>query len=665
MKQFRKFIRIHWLMLALLFIGAVLLLKPGQIASAQLGQHSFFIPETWINEFTRQQGWNPEHPRLLADVNGDHRQDIVGFGDDGVWLGMSTGSSFAGPSNVLGDFGFHAGGWRTHKHVRVAGDVNGDGLDDIVGFGHLGVYRALSNGNGFGPAEFVVGDLGYDQGWRNEKHVRLLADVNGDTRKDIVAFGTHGVWVSLSLSGAGDFSAPFFAIGNYGFDQGWNNEEHVRTTADVNGDGLQDIVGFGDHGVWLSLATGGGGFQSPQFAFAEFALYGGGWRVDRHPRMMADVNKDGRADIVGFGYDGVWIALSTGNGFGAPYFAIADFGYNQGWRVGRDPIFEDDGHAHTGCDDSCAHGSNPRFVVDLNGDGYLDIAGFGNEAIMRALGDPNGFGTARPMIRDLVTSSGHPWSGYDDVVPTFSPRMTGDVNGDGMTDLVAFSSQNVKVVLSSDQAPKDPPKMPTNGRVVSSTATSLSIEWDDNSDDERRFYIFYEKSPYSGSTWVQVRPENTKATVLNDLEPGTRYCFQVHAENIFGISAGSRPACGVTSEKPDPTPTPTPEPLGFSRLDVYNCNNEGHSLTLWTLNSQNVWTQHGTAPSAWTPGGSCPGTSSPVKVPLPDGQWAWFVAVDTKLPGCGVNDPTVVFCQKAKQQFFGKANGPVLPFTVN
>src|ERR671917_201388 len=96
--QFRKFIRIHWLLLALLLAGSAFLLKPEKIALAQLGQHSFMIPETWINEFTRQQGWNPEHPRLLADVNGDHRQDIVGFGDDGVWLGLSTGSNFTGPS---------------------------------------------------------------------------------------------------------------------------------------------------------------------------------------------------------------------------------------------------------------------------------------------------------------------------------------------------------------------------------------------------------------------------------------------------------------------------------------------------------------------------------------------------------------------------------------
>jgi hypothetical protein len=32
----------------------------------------------------------------------------------------------------------------------------------------------------------------------------------------------------------------------------------------------------------------------------------GGWRVERHPRFLADTTGDGCGDIVGFGNDGVW-----------------------------------------------------------------------------------------------------------------------------------------------------------------------------------------------------------------------------------------------------------------------------------------------------------------------------------------------------------------------
>src|ERR1039458_4208034 len=38
-------------------------------------------------------GWNSTNSvRLMADVNGDGREDIVGFGDAGVWRGAPFGS---------------------------------------------------------------------------------------------------------------------------------------------------------------------------------------------------------------------------------------------------------------------------------------------------------------------------------------------------------------------------------------------------------------------------------------------------------------------------------------------------------------------------------------------------------------------------------------------
>jgi hypothetical protein len=38
------------------------------------------------------------------------------------------------------------------------------------------------------------------------------------------------------------------------------------------------------------------------------------WFVDRHPRLLADITGDGRADIVAFGDTGVWTAISNGDG---------------------------------------------------------------------------------------------------------------------------------------------------------------------------------------------------------------------------------------------------------------------------------------------------------------------------------------------------------------
>ena len=120
------------------------------------------------------QSWGPEQPRFVADLTGDGRADIVGFGLDGVWVSINNGNgTFQPPNMVLSAFSFHTG-WMVERHPRFLADLTGDGRADIVGFGDAGVWTALNNGDGtFQPMKFVVADLGYNQGWRVDQHPRF------------------------------------------------------------------------------------------------------------------------------------------------------------------------------------------------------------------------------------------------------------------------------------------------------------------------------------------------------------------------------------------------------------------------------------------------------------------------------------------------------------
>jgi hypothetical protein len=496
-----------------------------------MAEQSFLFPQSWAKELTMEQGWGEEHPRMLADVNGDGRQDIVGFGHDGVWFAPSaytpsSGSGFT-PAFVLANFGYQSA-WRVDKHVRTTGDINGDGRDDVVGFGEAGVYRALSTGTGLGPITFVVANFGYDQSWRVEKHVRLLADVNGDGRQDIVAFGTAGVWLALATP-SGFFSAPQFVLANFGYDQGWTPSRHLRTTADLNGDGRQDIVGFGEEGVWTALSTGNG-FAPPQFVLAEFGIAAEGWRVDRHPRLLVDINGDRKQDIVGFGNDGVWTARSTGDGFEAAQFVLAEFGYNQGWRVN----------------------THPRFVADLNGDSYQDIVGFGEDAVYRALDGPTGFGNMRSVLRDLVANR-FPFN--SESAAQLAPRFVGDANNDGKQDLIVFDQADIKMVRSTDNAPIPAPPRPTNVRITNKTTSSLTLAWDQSGFNESRYLINYGKS--GGSTQTIALSGQATSHNFGSLAENTQYCFTVQGESTYDISPESARVCGRTNSEPPPPPPST------------------------------------------------------------------------------------------------------------
>jgi hypothetical protein len=60
----------------------------------------------------------------------------------------------------------------------------------------------------------------------------------------------------------------------------------------------------------VSRAQADGTFTTPQLVVPNFGYDAGGWRIEQHPRFLADTTGDGRADIVGFGNDGVWISRS-------------------------------------------------------------------------------------------------------------------------------------------------------------------------------------------------------------------------------------------------------------------------------------------------------------------------------------------------------------------
>jgi hypothetical protein len=56
-------------------------------------------------------------------------------------------------------------------------------------------------------------------------------------------------------------------------------------------------------------------FGPPQFVLSAFGPGAGGWMSqNRNPRLLADINNDGNADIVGFGADGVYVSLANGTG---------------------------------------------------------------------------------------------------------------------------------------------------------------------------------------------------------------------------------------------------------------------------------------------------------------------------------------------------------------
>jgi len=260
----------------------------------------------WTSAFDLAHGWTvTDFVRTVGDANGDGKVDVIGFGLDGVYVATSNGAGFESISKWTSAFDL-SHGWTVRDYVRTVGDVNGDGKIDLVGFGLDGVYVALSNGTGFDAVSKWTSAFDLSHGWTVKDYVRTLGDVNGDGRDDLIGFGHDGVYVALALNPGPGFGSVSKWSGAFDLAHGWTVRDYVRTVGDINGDGKSDLIGYGLDGVYISLSTGAG-FGSINRWTTNFNYIPQGWTVNKHPRLVGDADGDGKDDLVGFGTDGVWV----------------------------------------------------------------------------------------------------------------------------------------------------------------------------------------------------------------------------------------------------------------------------------------------------------------------------------------------------------------------
>lgn len=439
------------------------------------------------NHFGSDNGWTAAlGGRYLADVNGDGKADIVGFGatststgehqnPQGVYVALSAGNTFSTPTSWSTDY-TAKGGWDSTT-PRVLADVNADGMADIVGFEPAGVLVALSTGSAF-ISKPVFPHFGTNQGWYASTSPKMVTDVTGDGCADIVGMGsgipptsTPGVYVSVSNC-LGSFAVP--VLWTTKFASGAWTDQTPRSVVDVNGDGMADLLGFTDSGVEVLLSTGSS-FTSTGWSSTAYNHFSSNKWFSTDLRTTADVNGDGLIDIVGIkDSSGVFVGLNTGNSFLAPVSWSSHF-Y-----------------------DSLDLSQNPIQILDINADQMADIVEFGVSGVKVALSTGSAFSEAQwgqSSLPGFDSSSGN-WSSQ-------TPRQLADINGDGFIDVVGFGQNSVKVGLVSGSSPN----------VITSIDEGLGGEISSIT------YQTMSASVYSGTNTQQVRGIANAASAAMSIYP--------------------------------------------------------------------------------------------------------------------------------------------------
>lgn len=403
----------------------------------------------WLGAFDYNHGWRvDQHPRILADVNGDGMDDIIGFGGAAIFVSLSTGSQYLPPKTWNNDYVYRRG-WRVDKHPRLLADVDGDGMDDIVGFGGAGVRVALSTGDLFQEDGQWCQEFTIKYGWVDaESQPRYLADVNGDGLADIVGFDEDKLVAAIS-DGVGSFEVDSrwgipFEHYYYGTYDGFDPDRHQRFVTDVDGDGRADMVAIKDD-TRIHLSSTSGLAQQPSLTIDDFGYYDGYNDNNSYPRYIADMDGNGVKDIVGFAHDRIYVTLLEKiDPDCADACAIQE----------TQSVYTDGTRAFVLAYSDWRNSVHPRFVEDVNGDGRADVVGFAaGEVWVSYSDDTDGDGLGDTLTALVRTVSGYGLnSGWK---MNLHVRTLADVDGNGRADIVGFGGANVYVSRFNTFAPED------------------------------------------------------------------------------------------------------------------------------------------------------------------------------------------------------------------
>jgi RHS repeat-associated protein len=287
----------------------------------------------------------------------------------------------------------------------IFADVNGDGLFDILRSTPNSSTTYLNDGNlgwvtstAYKPPAVFFNDLGNeDQGIR-------AADVNGDGLTDLVqgrcddpGSSVLNAWINNGNGWTASSTwAPPIGFSTYNCAPADTSSTYSAQFAEVNGDGLIDLI--------RAYPNGGGGFTT-----SVYLNTGAGWQLDnsyvspsslRNGGIVADLNNDGLADIMwaSSGVRSAW--LNTGSGWttSTAYTPPQDF-----FGSGGNPL-----------------GDRGTRIGDINGDGLPDMSG-------AYLNTGTGWATSTGWPVGFV----NPANSFDNGV------RIGEMNGDGLLDFAS------------------------------------------------------------------------------------------------------------------------------------------------------------------------------------------------------------------------------------
>ncbi|MGH2318832.1 FG-GAP-like repeat-containing protein [Planococcus sp. SE5232] len=309
---------------------------------------------------TRFGGWllNTGDNRfdLMADFDGDRKTELLVTSPWGIGILKQSGNTFT--VSMMAPNGTRFGGWllsTVDNRFGPVGDFDGDGKDEILVTSPWGIAILKLSGATF-TVVMIAENGSHFGGWllnTADNRFTQVGDVDGDGKDEIVVTSPRGISI-LKLSGNA-LTALMMAPNGTRFG-GWllnTVDNHIHALADLDGDGKEEIVITSPWGIGILKLSGN---ALTALMMAPNGTRFGGWllnTLDNRVGPVADFDGDRQDELFISSPWGVGILKLVGNTFNVLMIA------SNGTRFGEWLLNTADNHFD--------------HLADFTGDGKLDI----------------------------------------------------------------------------------------------------------------------------------------------------------------------------------------------------------------------------------------------------------------------------------------------------